>query len=205
MADLDGFRAAPARSRLGIGAAILLVLVALAVTIGIGIWRGASAPVEVTGEDPVFATETAEPAVAGEVYVHVSGQVQEPGIYVLAADARVVDAVAAAGGFAEDALSGGVNLARPVTDGEQLVVPKEGEDPPPAGADPGTDPVDGTVNLNTADAVALEALPGIGPALAQRILDWRTDEGPFGSVDDLLAVSGIGPSVLEGLREQATV
>ncbi|WP_156759702.1 ComEA family DNA-binding protein [Microbacterium karelineae] len=203
MSDLEAYRRASPRARLGVGAAILLVLVALAATVGIGIWRSASAPVEQIAGDAAIATAAPSAAPADAVYVHVSGAVRSPGLYVVQAGARVVDAISAAGGLASDAASAGVNLARPVTDGEQLVVPVEGEDPA-AGA-PGGAATPALVNINTADGAALETLTGIGPALAQRIIDWRQAEGPFGSVDDLLAVSGIGPSVLESVREQATV
>ena len=214
MSDLEGYRRAAPRARLGIGAAIVLVLVALAVTVGIGIWRGQSAPVEhVTA--PPQATEPAT-AVASDAYVHVSGAVRAPGLYVVGADARVIDAVSAAGGLADDADAeaisayladrdaSAINLARPVTDGEQLVVPVEGE-APPAGPSAGSGSAPGLVSVNTADAAALEELPGIGPALAARIIDWRDTEGPFATVDDLLAVSGIGPKVLESLRDLVTV
>ena len=202
MSDLEGYRRAAPRARLGIGAAIVLVLVALAVTVGIGIWRGQSAPVEHVTATPQ-ATEPAT-AVASDAYVHVSGAVRAPGLYVVGADARVIDAVSAAGGLADDADASAINLARPVTDGEQLVVPVEGE-APPAGPSAGSGSAPGLVSVNTADAAALEELPGIGPALAARIIDWRDTEGPFGGVDDLLAVSGIGPKVLESLRDLVTV
>lgn len=202
MSDLDGYRRANPRARLGIGGAIVLVLVALAVTVGIGIWRGQSAPVEHVTETP-NATEPPA-AVASETYVHVSGAVREPGLYMVGADARVIDAVSAAGGLADDADQSAINLARAVTDGEQLVVPVEGESPaaPPSG---GSGSAPGLVSVNTADATALEELPGIGPALAARIIEWRDTQGPFASVDDLLAVSGIGPKVLESLRDLVTV
>ena len=127
------------------------------------------------------------------LYVHVSGAVNAPGLYVLHPDARVVDAVTAAGGFAEDAEASGVNLARPVSDGEQLIVPRVGVSS------------DGRVNLNTADEAALDTLPGVGPAIAGRIIEWREANGRFASVDDLLSVSGIGPKMLESIRDLVTV
>jgi len=201
MSDLDGYRRASPRARLGVGGAIVLVLVALAVTVGIGIWRGQSAPVEHVAATP-NVTDPPE-AVSAEAYVHVSGAVREPGLYVVGADARVIDAISAAGGLADDADESAINLARAVTDGEQLVVPTEGEAPPAPTARGGSAP--GLISINTADAAALEELPGIGPALAGRIIDWRDTEGPFGTVDDLLAVSGIGPKVLESLRDLVTV
>lgn len=141
--------------------------------------------------------------------VHVAGAVGAPGIVVVAPGARVVDAVAAAGGLSEAADVAGVNLARPVTDGEMIVVPTPGQlVTAPAGAvTPGSGEPGGPgpVNVNRASPVELEDLPGIGPVLAERIVRWREDAGPFTTVDDLTAVPGIGPSILEGLRDAATV
>jgi len=188
------------RRRLGIGAVVVLVIAALAVTVGIGILRGAMAPV-----DEVVVDQTPAPAVTGsaDLYVHVSGAVRAPGLYVLPAGARVVDAIAAAGGFAEEADRNAVNLARTLDDGEQLPVPRAGEAPPAGAVAPA--PADGLVDLNSADAAQLETLPRIGPALAERIIAWRDDNGGFTSVEDLLAVPGIGDTMLESLRDLVTV
>lgn len=195
-----GAQAVPtSRRRLGIGAAVVLVVVVAAVTIAIGIVRtGAESAVETV---PEVVSETVAPA---SVYVHVSGQVREPGLYRLDQGARVVDAVAAAGGFSETASRDGVNLARPVSDGEQLLIPGEGEEGADAGASAAPEG-DGRVNLNTADVAALDTLPRIGPSIAQRILDWREENGRFTSVDDLMAVPGIGEKMLESLRDLVTV
>jgi competence protein ComEA len=191
---------ASSRRRLGVGAVVVLVIGALAVTVGIGILRGAMAPV-----DEVVVDQTPAPAVSGsaDLYVHVSGAVRTPGLYVLPAGARVVDAIAAAGGFAEGADRSAVNLARTLDDGEQLPVPREGEDPPAGAVAPA--PADALVDLNSADAAQLETLPRIGPALAERIIAWRDETGGFTSVEDLLAVPGIGDTMLESLRDLVTV
>jgi len=192
--------AASPRRRLGLGAVVVLVVAALAVTVGIGIVRGAMTPMQ---EVAVAVTPTGPVTATAELYVHVSGAVRAPGLYVLPQGARVVDAIAAAGGFAEDADRDAVNLARIVTDGEQLPVPRVGEAPAAeAGAGAGAD---GRLNLNTADAAQLEELPRIGPALADRIIAWRDDNGRFTSVDDLLAVPGIGDKMLSSLRDLVTV
>ena len=119
---------------------------------------------------------------------------------MLADGARAVDAVAAAGGFAEDADRAGVNLARLLVDAEQLVIPVLG-----AAEDGASGTSSGLIDLNTADAALLSTLPRIGPALAERIVAWRQANGGFRSVDDLLAVSGIGSRTLEGLRALVTV
>lgn len=177
----------------------MVVLLALTVTVAIGILRGASAPVESVTIDQAAPTDAAGSA---SVFVHVSGSVTTPGLYVLNEGARVVDAVAAAGGFTPDADEAAVNLARPLGDGEQLLVPAIGASaeagaPAPAG--------DGRVNLNTADAGQLDTLPRIGPAMADRIIQWRDANGRFTSVEDLLAVPGIGAKMLETLRDLVTV
>lgn len=182
----------------------MLVIAALAVTVGIGILRGASSPVEQVVIDGESGRDAATPAL---LYVHVSGAVVAPGLYVLDESARVVDAVAAAGGFAPGADEGAVNLARTLSDGEQLHVPAVGETASaPGAAQTGGAPAgDGRVNLNTADLAALDTLPRIGPAMAQRILDWREANGRFTAVEDLLAVPGIGDKMLESLRDLVTV
>ena len=176
----------------------MVVIVALAATVGIGILRGASAPVETVVVDASGGPVDAHTEV---LYVYVSGAVQAPGLYVLDPSARVVDAIAAAGGFAAGADESAVNLARPVSDGEQLDVPLVG-----AMAGPAAEPAgDGRVNLNTADAAQLDTLPRIGAAMAERIIEWRDANGRFTSVEDLLAVPGIGDKMLESLRDLVTV
>ena len=150
-----------------------------------------------TGGDPVAS------ATDGLV-VHVVGEVRHPGIVRLAPGARVVDAVAAAGGAGPRADLSAVNLARPVVDGEQIRVPRPGEVVAQSGA--GTPGAPGTlVPLNTAGLAALDALPGVGPVLAQRIIDWRTEHGRFTSVDELSEVSGIGEKLLAQLRPKVTL
>ena len=139
-----------------------------------------------------------------------------PGVYELVAGARVQEAVLAAGGCLASAAPQGINLARAVADGEQLVVPTQeeweaggasavaptGETAPgdSAGAAQG-----GVVNLNTADATALETLPGVGPATAAKIVDEREANGPFQSVEDLARVSGIGSKKIEAIRDLVTI
>jgi competence protein ComEA len=132
--------------------------------------------------------------------------VASPGIQRLADDARVADAVAAAGGAAADADLGRINLAALLQDGQQVYVPKQGEPTPAAAASPASPGVPAApVDLNTATAEQLDGLPGIGPALAEAIVSHRTNHGPFASVDALLDVRGIGQSKLDTLRAQVTV
>jgi competence protein ComEA len=159
----------------------------------------ATAP-SATSTDPAGSTD-ARPAL----FVHIIGAVVAPGLYQLHEGDRAVDAVAAAGGLAADADQAQVNLARFLSDGEQIIVPRVGDVPAPAvaGAAPGG--AGGLININTADAAALEELPGVGPALAERIVLWREANGSFASVDDLLNVTGIGQKKLDGLRDSAAL
>ncbi|WP_407344059.1 helix-hairpin-helix domain-containing protein [Pengzhenrongella phosphoraccumulans] len=140
-----------------------------------------------------------------DVVAHVVGQVLAPGVVRLAPGSRVVDAIQAAGGAAPAADLAGINLARVVVDGEQVVVPAPGEAAPAAvtggaiGAVPGRD-AEPLVDLNSADLAALDALPGIGPVLAQRIVDWRTEHGRFTAVEELGEVAGIGDALFGRLH-----
>lgn len=223
--DTDPGAAASPRVRLSVGAVIVVVLLALAATVVIALVRGLGASGEVVplGEGgggggsqvlrDVAGGAEGEPSgmASGEIYVHVFGAIHAPGLYRLGVDARVVDAIAAGGGFRDDAEPGAVNLARLLNDGEQLYVPTVAEAEAAAqhgaggGADggaagPGARSADGRINLNAASAADFETLPRVGPAMAQRIVAWRDANGRFTSVDDLLAVSGIGEKTLESLR-----
>lgn len=134
------------------------------------------------------------------VVVHVVGEVTAPGLVELPDGARVADAIEAAGGVTPAAVLAGVNLARPVVDGEQVVVPAEGEEVASAVPTVGGGEV-GPLDLNSADAEALDGLPGVGPVLAERIVAWREQNGRFSSVDELVEVSGIGPALLADVRD----
>ena len=148
-------------------------------------------------------------ADTSEVVVDVTGKVRRPGIVSLPTGARVADAVAEAGGARPGADLSTINLARVLTDGEQILVgvapvsPGPDAAAGPTGATPGA-PV-APVDLNTATLQQLDTLPDIGPITAQSILDWRTQNGSFTSVDELLEVSGIGEVTLAGLRELVTI
>lgn len=194
-------RLARPRMRLGFGAAIVLALVALSATVGIGLLQGRASTVTEFPAGDGGASETG--IAAPEVYVHVLGEVAAPGLYVLDDGARVADALAVAGGTLPGADLRAVNLARLVTDGEQIIVPAVGADPGATAG--GTTAGDGLIDINTADASTLEELPRIGPALAARIIEWRESNGRFTSVDDLLGVSGIGEKLLSGLRDKVRV
>ena len=185
----------PLRWKVGISAALVLGAGVLVIVVGSEFLR--SLP---TGPEPLpmpsVPTEASAQTPELMVLVHVVGAVEEPGVVTLPENSRVHDALALAGGAQEDAELGGVNLARIVYDGEQIIVPRVGE-PVVASSGEGSGPI----SLSRADQETLETLPRIGPATAERIIAWRDKNGPFRSVEDLLAVSGIGPATLEGLAE----
>jgi competence protein ComEA len=139
----------------------------------------------------------AKPAAAKLFVVDVAGAVRRPGLYRLRSSARIDDAIAAAGGATAKAQLDAVNLAAPVADGEQVVVPTRGAAATSSAA--GSTPT-GPLDLNTATAEQLDALPGIGPVTAQKILDYRQAHGPFHSVAELEGVPGIGPGRLAQLK-----
>lgn len=142
-----------------------------------------------------------EPAAVRTLLVHVVGAVRTPGLYRLDEGSRIDDAVRAAGGPKPKAALGLINLAAPVADGQQVIVPARGQGAATGvSAAPGM-PAGGRVHINTATLEELDTLPGIGPITAQKILDYRAEHGAFSSVDELDAVPGIGPATLAELRE----
>jgi competence protein ComEA len=153
-----------------------------------------------------FPTPAATPTPR-PLRVYVSGAVHRPDVYTLEPDSIVKDALAAAGGATDEADLNRVNLAQAVVDGQQIYVPSLGEENPPLqppSAQRSQPILAVKININTAEQASLESLPGIGPALAQRILDHRQANGPFGRVEDIMDVSGIGPATFEGLQDLIT-
>lgn len=156
-----------------------------------------------------------QPAPTKEpIAVHVVGAVPRPGLYEFAEGARVQDAIDAAGGLLASANVDVVNLAALLEDGQQLNIPyKDGEVPQETSSNdslvlPGTTKTDTSIessgdkiNINTASLEELDSLPGIGPTIAQRIIDYRTDNGPFQTIEDIMNVSGIGPSTFDNMKE----
>lgn len=159
---------------------------------------GAGAP---AAARPVVVAQGAGDARRPPLLVHVVGAVHRPGLYRLRDGARIADAVARAGGATRRADLALINLAAPLADGAQVLVPRRQPPPPEGGAAAPGAPAAGPVRLNTATLEELDELPGVGPATAQRILDYREKHGAFTTVDELDAVSGIGPARLEQLRE----
>jgi len=201
------------RPQLRVGGVVVLVLGALILAVLVSLF-GSGGAVQTVGGAELSGRSDADPSAppsssspdadTGELYVHVLGAVATPGLYRVSDGARAFDAIAAAGGLLPEADPAGVNLARFVSDGEQLVVPVVGEVSGGV-APPGAGEGQQLVNLNTATAAELVTLPRIGEALAARIIAWRDANGRFTSVDDLAAVEGIGTKTLDGLRASATV
>jgi competence protein ComEA len=146
------------------------------------------------------------------IVVHVAGEVNSPGVYTLSNSARMIDAVLAAGGATARADLEVINLATPLVDSSQIFVPAKGSTERPVfvrprpginGVQPtqGSSDSNGVVNINRASVTELDALPGVGPATAQAIVDYRTANGPFGSPEDLMNVKGIGPAKFETMRK----
>ncbi len=137
--------------------------------------------------------------------VHVAGAVRRPGVYRLAAGARVRDAVRRAGGASSGGDANAINLAAKLVDGAQVIVPaKAGDTAAGAVAPATTAPATAPISLSNATAEQLDALDGVGPATAEKIIQWREQHGGFSSVEDLGEVPGIGPKKLEALRSQVT-
>ena len=204
---------------------VVPLLIALALGVGGGL-VATSALRPASSDGPVLPQAvrvalTTVPTTAPPAAVHVAGAVAHPGLYPLTVGARVDDVVRAAGGLRPDADVARLNLAAPVADGSRVYVPALGEPSPPAavvaqgGAPPGRGGAagapeprgggDGPLDLNAADADALEALPGVGPSTAAAIIAHRDEHGPFASVDALEDVPGIGPAKVAALRDHVRV
>lgn len=182
-----------------------VVGVVLAAAAVITIWWLLSARPHAEAEAPALPLSTsATPAklAAPAVVIDVEGKVGRPGIVTLPKGSRVVDAIKAAGGLKSKGPTVGLNLARVLVDGEQILVgiaPAPGDIAGPAGAATGA-----KLSLNTATAEQLDGLPGVGPVTAKAILAWRTKNGSFTKVEDLLDVKGVGPATLKDLRDLVT-
>lgn len=182
---------------------IMLALIAVVIIAASGVvfW-----PKEKSGSvatPPPPATEqNKEPVKHNNVVVYVTGAVKNPGVVSMAPGSRVIDAVNLLGGPTETANLKGINMAALLTDGQQVHVPsrEEPDDVLVAGRSPG-----GKININTADAAALDTLPGVGPGTAQKIIDYRRTKGPFSSLEDLKKVPGIGENKYQNLKDKITL
>lgn len=188
----------------------LALVASLAVVLGLGYLRR-SAPVGLglpaVAAPSVSTADSAASPSAVEVVVDVAGKVRRPGIVRLASGARVVDALTAAGGALPGVDLTPLNLARRLVDGEQVLVGAAAATPAAPGGGSAGQPAGagGQLDLNAATVEQLEALPGVGPVLAQRIVDWRTEHGRFSTVDELREVSGIGAKKFADLRDRVRV
>ncbi|MCE5204098.1 MAG: ComEA family DNA-binding protein [Coriobacteriales bacterium] len=216
-------------ARAGLGGlsdpALAAVCVAGLVGLGIGAWRfwprGAVEELPALPDEPVASAEASASVFptastsAEVVVVHVVGAVMRPGVYRLPVGSRVTDAITAAGGGTGNAAVGAINLARVLADGEQVYLPTSDEvsdtaAPGAAGgaggglSPPGAGAPSAKIDINTATAAELDALPGVGPATAQKIVDDRAANGPFKTVEDLMRVSGIGQKKFDALKDLIT-
>ncbi len=206
-------------SALSRGELIAVALVVVVSLAGAGLWyaRSLPRPVEVRASSggpavvnptaTASASSSASPAPA-VLLVDVAGWVRHPGVYEFHEGDRVIDALDAAGGPKHGAGLDGLNLAAPLADGTQILVPSATGVGAGTPGSPGVAVSPGApaqVNINIASATELETLPGVGEVIAQRIVDYRTQNGPFASVDDLLNVSGIGDATLAEMRDMVTV
>ncbi len=171
----------------------------------------------------IIEPTTVPSPTASPLQVHVAGAVHSPGVYAFAPGSRLIHAVEAAGGMTDEADQESVNLADPLQDGRRVYIPRRGDPTPPqptpiagsargpdgASAQPedpgGSEPSGGMVNINTASAAELDTLPGIGPALAERIIAYRQEQGPFTDPAQLMEVKGIGEVTYARLKARVTI
>ena len=201
---------------------VFLVAAAALVAAGCFVWQTSQDQPSIKPLTPPAASDPADPsgdeqpghAPSGTVLVHVAGAVQKPGVESLPDGSRVYQAIEAAGGAAPDARLDGLNLAEVVVDGAKIVVPRAGDAVGTAqGVEPGgtaggssrAPAGSAKVDINTASVEELGTLPRVGPVMAQRIADWRKEHGPFKSVEELDAIDGIGPKLMESLKGLVTV
>ena len=177
---------------------------------------GSGASADTASPSAASASAASSTTIVAPLVVHVAGQVATPGVYRLAAGARVVDAVEIAGGLLSEADVDVINLAAPLADGQRVYVPRVGQAPPAvvtgggsvaagSAGGSGAAPVGGPVAVNSATAEQLDTLPGVGPATAAAIIAYRDQHGPFSSVEQLGEVRGIGPAKLDALRDLVSV
>ena len=183
----------------------VLSFVGLLIAAGVGLFTLKWQPIEPIRIEPPLPTQT-----PGPIRVYVSGAVVSPDVYMLSPDAIVRDALQAAGGPTANADISLTNLAQPLQDGSQIYIPVVGEtvvllSQPEQPSSPNSAPVGAIVNINTATQAELETLPGIGPAIAGRIIEYRENQGAFNGIEDIMNVSGIGPATFEKIRDFITV
>lgn len=179
-----------------------LIALAIAGVVLFQVLRPESQSIILTTPTPMPAPEATP--TPRPLRVYISGAVQNPDVYTLPQDSIVKDAMLAAGGPTDDADLDRINLALPVADGQHIYVPRLGEQDLPAPLPSGPSASNGKLNINTADATALETLPSIGPTIAQRIIEYRQANGPFARIEDIMNVSGIGENTFAKIRDLIT-
>ena len=176
---------------------LLLIFFIAAVLIG-GFYSWLQQEKSSAATAPTVPVAAELPSTMSEVVVYVSGYIVRPGVYTLSGEPRAIDAVNAAGGFATGANAAGINLAQKLRDGMQINVPGS-----LSASGPGVSAeIIGKIHINTADKKQLETLPGVGPALAERILEYRTVHNGFKALDELKKVSGIGEAKYKALKDK---
>lgn len=189
----------------------LLFIVMLAVLIVAGsfysFWQKSAVPEKVSSSEALANNNSRQKEQVSEVFIYISGAVNKPGVFKASPGARVFDIVAMAGGLTSDADVAKINLAQSVKDGMHIHIenklPVSNEHSNTAGAGKGK--AGNTVNINYADKSQLDTLPGVGPALAERIIEYRQTNGSFQDIDDLKNVPGIGASKFEKLKEKISI
>lgn len=193
---------------------VLVTVINLVLVGGLFFWlrQPASEPIEILPPEPTPSPTLAPTPTSMPLRVYVTGAVSHPDVYLLAPGSIVKDAIEVAGGATQDADLALINLAQELRDQQQIYVPHMGEadaPPPVTGGERGSDLGElisgGKININTAAPEELETLPGIGPALAQRIVEHREVNGPFTTIEDITQVSGIGDATFEKLKDRITV
>lgn len=180
--------------------------VVIAALIGFYLFRQNQQNQKLLTEADMSTSASAVQGTAGEVVVHVAGAVVSPGVYHLAANARVIDAVEAAGGMTAEADQNSLNLAGTLKDGQKVTVPSQNGESGDSGANSASSgTASSLVNINTADKAALMTLPGIGEVLAQNIIDYREKSGGFSSIEEIKEVNRIGDKLFEQIKDSITV
>lgn len=201
--DIDQHSPKAVRPHIKVKVAVGAALIAGIVVVALSVFGSTLASTSTSVDVPAELTASPQNQITnndyefGSVLIHVVGEVNSPGIYELEAESRVIDAVMAAGGLTNLSAECGVNLARVVKDGEQLNIPSLEAGCSQSGSPSQTS----VISLNQASVEQFDSLPGIGPTLAARIIQWRETHGGFGSIDQLNEVSGIGDKLFAGVKD----
>ena len=184
-------------------AAVVLIMIVAVVFFG---HNGEKEEIPIQLPEETKNTETSEltpeETEQAEIFVDISGQVKKPGVYQITEGTRLFEVIKMAGGLTSDADKDGFNQAEVVSDGEKIVIPAKGEgvDSPISSGTTAS----GLININTADSTALQEIPGVGPATADKIIAYRNENGRFASKEDIKNVSGIGDKTYEKMKDKIT-